>query len=73
VAQHEAVGRESGSAVRPKRSKIVGLYTDPPSGSTVICVDEPGPVTPRAFWYDKLHPTFSVALALMREELWTRE
>jgi DDE superfamily endonuclease len=35
--------------VRPKRSRIVGLYTDPPPNSTVVCVDELGPVTPRAF------------------------
>lgn len=25
------------------------MYTDPPPGSTVVCVDELGPVTPRAF------------------------
>jgi transposase len=29
--------------------KVVELYTDPPSGSTVVCVDELGPVTPRSF------------------------
>jgi thiamine monophosphate kinase len=46
VVQHEAVGPESGSGVRPKRSKIVGLYTDPPSGSTLACVDELGPSLP---------------------------
>lgn len=33
----------------PKRSKIIELYTDPPPNSTVVCVDELGPVTPRAF------------------------
>jgi hypothetical protein len=35
--------------VRPKRSRIVELYTDPPPNSTVVCVDELGPITPRAF------------------------
>ena len=43
------VGAEPGPGVRPKRSRIVGLYTDPPPDSTVVCVDELGPVTPRAF------------------------
>ena len=28
---------------------IVELYTDPPPNSTVVCVDELGPVTPRFF------------------------
>ena len=27
----------------------------------------------RAAWYDKSHPTFSDALALVRKELWTQE
>jgi hypothetical protein len=49
LAQHPAVGREPGPGVRPKRSKIAGLYTNPPPGSTVVCVDELGPVTPRFF------------------------
>ena len=44
-----SVGTESGPGVRPKRSRIVGLYTDPPPDSTVVCVDELGPVTLRAF------------------------
>jgi len=43
------VGRECGPGVRPKRSRIIELYTDPPPGSTVVCVDELGPVTPRSF------------------------
>lgn len=49
MAQHSALGSEPGPGVRPKRSRIVGLYTDPPPNSTVVCVDELGPVTPRAF------------------------
>ena len=35
------------SSQKPK--KIVGLYTDPPPDSTVVCVDELGPVSPRFF------------------------
>ncbi len=40
---------EPGPRVRPKRSRIVELYTDPPPDCTVVCVDELGPVTPRTF------------------------
>ncbi len=43
------MGTKPGPRVRPKRSRIVGLYTDPPPDSTVVCVDELGPVTPRTF------------------------
>jgi hypothetical protein len=43
------VGPERGPAVCPKRSKVVGLYTHPPPDSTVVCVDELGPITPRFF------------------------
>ncbi len=43
------MGTEPRSGVCPKRLKVVELYTDPPSGSTVVCVDELGPVTPRSF------------------------
>jgi DDE superfamily endonuclease len=35
--------------LRPKRTRIVSLYTDPPAGATVICADELGPVSPRTF------------------------
>ena len=31
----------------PKRTRVVEFYTAPPSGSTVICADEPGLVIPR--------------------------
>jgi DDE superfamily endonuclease len=30
-------------------SRIVPLYTAPPAGATVLCVDELGPLTPRTF------------------------
>jgi len=43
------VGAQCRPGVRPKRSRIVGLYTNPPPDSTVVCVDELGPVAPRAF------------------------
>src|SRR5215211_6812011 len=49
LAKYPAVGSELGSRVRPKRSKIVKLYTNPPSEATVVCVDELGPVSPRTF------------------------
>jgi predicted metal-dependent RNase len=31
----------------PQRTRVVEFYTAPPSGSTVICADEPGLVIPR--------------------------
>ncbi|MGG7569011.1 hypothetical protein [Streptomyces sirii] len=32
-----------------KRTRVIGLYTCPPNGATVICADELGPVIPRTF------------------------
>ena len=49
LAPDAAVGQEQGSRFRPKRTRIVALYTAPPAGATVVCVDELGPVTPRNF------------------------
>ena len=43
------MGPEPGPGVRRKRSRIVELYTNPPPNSTVVCVDELGPITPRLF------------------------
>jgi hypothetical protein len=43
------VGPEPGPGVRPKRSKILEVHTNPPPNSTVVCVDELGPVTPWFF------------------------
>jgi transposase len=41
------VGQEYGSELRPKRTAVVSLYTEPPTNGTTICTDELGPVTPR--------------------------
>jgi DDE superfamily endonuclease len=49
LAQHQALVTERGSTIRPKRARVVELYTEPPPDSTVICVDELGPVSPRSF------------------------
>ncbi|MFE3002466.1 transposase [Nocardia sp. NPDC059246] len=43
------VDDEQGSLLRPKRTHIVGLYTQPPEGATVVCADELGPVSARTF------------------------
>jgi DDE superfamily endonuclease len=43
------LGREPRSGVRPKRTRIVDLYTNPAPSSGVICLDELGPVSPRTF------------------------
>ena len=49
LAADAAVGDEHRSGLCPKRTQIVTLYTDPPEGATILCVDELGPVTPRTF------------------------
>jgi hypothetical protein len=49
LATHAVVGYQHGPGVCPKRTRIVTLYTAPPEGATVRCVDELGPVTPRTF------------------------
>jgi len=43
------VGDQHRPGLRPKRTTIVGLYTQPPPDATVICADELGPVSPRTF------------------------
>src|SRR5215470_10478197 len=49
LAPDPQLGCEHRPGVRPKRTAVVELYTAPPEGSTVICADELGPVTPRTF------------------------
>ncbi len=43
------MGREPGRGLRPKRAAVVALYTSPPAGATTVCVDELGPLIPRAY------------------------
>jgi transposase len=43
------LGHQYGSGLRPKRDRVVALYTGPPADATTLCVDELGPVTPRTF------------------------
>ena len=49
LATHATMGDKQRPRVCPKRTRIVTLYTDPPEGATILCVDELGPVTPRTF------------------------
>lgn len=49
MAKRSVVDRKRGSRVRPKRTRVVTLYTNPPLNSSVICLDELGPVSPRTF------------------------
>src|SRR5215510_14741148 len=49
LAADPQLGHEHRPGVRPKRTRVVELYTAPPAGSTVICADELGPVIPRTF------------------------
>ena len=49
LASDPLLDDEHRSGLRPKRTRIVSLYTDPPADATVICADELGPVSPRTF------------------------
>jgi hypothetical protein len=40
MAKRSILDRKRGSRVRPKRSKVITLYTNPPPNSTVVCLDE---------------------------------
>jgi hypothetical protein len=50
MVKRSILDRKRGSRVRPKRTKVVTLYTNPPPNySTVVCLDELGPVSPRTY------------------------
>lgn len=49
MASHQVVDAVEGPGLRPKRTRIIGLCTQPPDDVTVICADELGPVIPRTF------------------------
>ena len=49
MAIRPVLGRKRRSRVRPKRTRVVELYTNPTPNSSVICLDELGPVSPRTF------------------------
>ncbi|CAM5260257.1 hypothetical protein SXANM310S_02606 [Streptomyces xanthochromogenes] len=49
MAPYPFLGKVEGPRLRGKRTRIIGLYTDPPDGATVVCADDPGPVIPRTF------------------------
>ncbi len=59
VAEAAHLAGERRPGVRRKKGAIVGLYTAPPPGSTVICLDELGPVaaksSPGPSWSDETH------------------
>ncbi|MFF2852133.1 helix-turn-helix domain-containing protein [Streptomyces sp. NPDC058001] len=48
-APHSLLDPLEGPRLHGKRTRIIGLYTQPPDGATVICADELGPVIPRTF------------------------
>jgi transposase len=59
VAEAPHLAGERRSGVRGEKGAIVRLYTEPPPASTVICVDELGPVAAKAYpgpsWADATH------------------
>src|SRR5215475_14039249 len=63
----DLVGKH-GPGLRRKKGIIVGLYTNPPADSTVICLDELGPIAARRYpspsWSPDAHrPHFRPAYA----------
>jgi transposase len=49
VASGPVLGGVEGQGVRPKRTAVIELYTRTPEDTTVICVDELGPLIPRVY------------------------
>lgn len=49
MATAPQLGHQYRPRFQPKRTQVVSLYTEPPAGATVLCVDELGPVIPRTF------------------------
>lgn len=49
LAPHPVLDTLEGPGLRPKTTRIIGLYTHPPDDATVICADELGSAIPRAF------------------------
>ena len=49
AAAGELVRRAGGPRLRRKKGAIERLYTEPPAGSAVLCLDEMGPTVPRCF------------------------
>lgn len=49
MERHTSLVQEHRSGVRPKRTEIVSLYTEPPVNGTILCLDELGPVIPRSY------------------------
>jgi hypothetical protein len=47
LAQPATLERKRGPRIRPKRTKVVSLYTRPAGDTATICLDELGPVSPR--------------------------
>jgi hypothetical protein len=45
----ERVWRAGRSRVRGKKGRIETLYTAPPAGSVVVCLDEMGPLSARSY------------------------
>jgi hypothetical protein len=43
------VDRKQSHRLRPSRTAVVAGSTDPPDGTTTLCLDERGPVVPRTF------------------------
>ncbi|WP_229919862.1 IS630 family transposase [Streptomyces minutiscleroticus] len=49
MASYPVLDRQPRFGLRPQRTTVIGLCTDPPPDTRVICADELGPVIPRTF------------------------
>ncbi len=52
---------------------MLGLFSVVVLFAHRMMADQPTEIVRRAAWYEKIHPTFSDALALVRKELWAWE
>jgi hypothetical protein len=57
-------------AIQRTAPALLGLFSLVVLFAHRMMADQPTEIVRRAAWYDKTHPTFSDALALVRKELW---
>ncbi len=60
-------------AIQRTAPALLGLFSLVVLFAHRMMADQPTEIVRRAAWYDKTHPTFSDALALVRKELWAWE
>ena len=69
AAARDLVRRAGRSCVRRKKGRIESLYTAPPSGSVVVCLDEMGPESAKTFPGQTLVETSGPAAGRAKQEI----